>query len=84
MIHPDIFKLHPLPATLDREVALRCIDECLDCIAGCTACADDCLAEPDLPDMVRCVRCGVYIPSADAKRGPKGMTCGEPACLEQR
>jgi|KBSSwiStaDraftv2_1062776.scaffolds.fasta_scaffold975049_2 uncharacterized protein len=35
-------------------------------------------------DMVRCVRCGVYIPSADAKRGPKGMTCGEPACLEQR
>jgi len=56
MIHPDIFKLHPLPATLDREVALRCIAECLDCIAGCTACADDCLAEPDLPDMVRCVR----------------------------
>ena len=56
MIHPNIFQLHPLPATLDREVALRCITECLDCIAGCTACADDCLAEPDLSDMVRCVR----------------------------
>jgi hypothetical protein len=34
--------------------------------------------------MVRCVRCGVYLPSADAKRGPDGLTCGEPACVEQR
>ena len=56
MIYPDIFRLNPLPATHDREVALRCIAECLDCIAGCTACADDCLGEADLPDMVRCVR----------------------------
>ena len=35
-------------------------------------------------DMVRCVRCGVYVPSADAKPGPHGLTCGEPACLERR
>ncbi len=34
--------------------------------------------------MVRCVRCGVYLPSADAKPGPDGLTCGEPACVEQR
>ena len=34
--------------------------------------------------MVRCVRCGVYLPSVDAKRGPDGLTCGEPACVEQR
>jgi len=34
--------------------------------------------------MVRCVRCGVYLPSADAKPGPGGLTCGEPACVEQR
>jgi hypothetical protein len=56
MIYPQIFTLHSLPATLDREVALRCVDECLDCISSCTACADDCLAEPDLLDLVRCVR----------------------------
>jgi hypothetical protein len=35
-------------------------------------------------NMVRCVRCGVYVPSADAKPGPDGLTCGEPACLKQR
>jgi hypothetical protein len=34
--------------------------------------------------MVRCVRCGVYLPSADAKSGPDGLTCGEPACLDRR
>ena len=34
--------------------------------------------------MVRCVRCGVYVPSADAKPGPDGPTCGEPVCLKQR
>ena len=34
--------------------------------------------------MVRCVRCGVYLPSADAKPGPDGLTCGEPTCVEQR
>lgn len=34
--------------------------------------------------MVRCVRCGVYLPSADAKPGPGGLTCGEPTCVEQR
>jgi hypothetical protein len=35
-------------------------------------------------DMVRCVRCGVYLPTADAKSGPEGLTCGEPGCLERR
>jgi len=35
-------------------------------------------------DMVRCVRCGVYVPSADAKPGPDGLTCGEPICVKQR
>jgi hypothetical protein len=34
--------------------------------------------------MVRCVRCGVYVPSADAKPSPDGLTCGEPVCLKQR
>ena len=35
-------------------------------------------------NMIRCVRCGVYLPSADAKSGPDGLTCGEPACVERR
>ncbi|HVN36001.1 MAG TPA: hypothetical protein VMU96_12205 [Casimicrobiaceae bacterium] len=34
--------------------------------------------------MVRCVRCGVYVPSTDARPGPDGPTCGEPVCLQRR
>ena len=38
---------------------------------------------PPAESMVRCVRCGVYLPSADAKPGPGGMTCGEPGCTQR-
>jgi hypothetical protein len=34
--------------------------------------------------MVRCVRCGVFLPRAEAKPGPAGLTCGDPKCLERR
>lgn len=37
-------------------------------------------AEP----MVRCVRCGVYLPRLDAKPSPQGPICGDPKCLESR
>ena len=33
--------------------------------------------------MVRCVHCGVFVPRADAKPGPAGLTCGDPACLSR-
>lgn len=31
--------------------------------------------------MIRCVRCGTYVPRSQAKPGPAGLTCGDPACL---
>ena len=31
--------------------------------------------------MTRCVRCGVYLPRADALDGPQGPVCGDPQCL---
>ncbi len=34
--------------------------------------------------MVRCVRCGVFLPRADAKIGPAGPTCSDPACAKRR
>ena len=30
--------------------------------------------------MIRCVNCGVYLPSADALPGPRGPLCGDPQC----
>ena len=34
--------------------------------------------------MVRCVNCGVYLPSADARQGPRGPLCGDPECAPPR
>ena len=52
----EIIERHPRPVSLDRELLLRCIDDCFDCAATCTACADACLGEPGVPELVRCVR----------------------------
>jgi hypothetical protein len=52
----EIIERHPRPVSLDRDLLLRCIDECLDCAATCNACADACLGEPDVGELVRCVR----------------------------
>jgi hypothetical protein len=51
-----VIAAHPRPTSLDRDVLLRCIDECFDCAATCTSCADACLGEPDVAELVRCVR----------------------------
>jgi hypothetical protein len=37
---------------------------------------------PAAGSMLRCVNCGVYLPSADAKFGPRGPLCGDPKCLQ--
>ena len=33
--------------------------------------------------MVQCVDCGVYLPQAEAQRGPRGPCCGDDACRER-
>jgi len=30
---------------------------------------------------IRCVNCGVYLPSYDAVETPRGPLCGDPQCL---
>ena len=56
MTFQEIFELHPQPTSLDHDTILRCIEECIDCAASCTACADASLSEHDLEELVRCVR----------------------------
>ena len=34
----------------------HCIEMCLQTAASCTACADECLDEPDIANMRRCIR----------------------------
>jgi hypothetical protein len=52
----QIIKLHPQPTRLDRDLLLRCIDDCFECAAVCTSCADACLGEKDVQELVRCIR----------------------------
>ena len=56
MTFEEIIKLHPKPTTVDRGALLRCIDECLDCAASCTSCADADLSENNVAEMARCIR----------------------------
>jgi hypothetical protein len=52
----EIIERHPRPSGLDRERLLRCVEECFDCSATCTACADACLGEPDVQALIRASR----------------------------
>jgi hypothetical protein len=52
----EIIERHPRPIDVDRKVLVRCVEECFDCSATCTACADACLGEPDVADLVRAIR----------------------------
>jgi hypothetical protein len=45
MTFRKIVSVHPLPGSLIRQVLLRCAEECFDCAASCTACADVSLTE---------------------------------------
>lgn len=56
MTFREIINLHPHPSELDRDALLRCVEECVDCAASCTGCADASLAEGDLPELVRSIR----------------------------
>ena len=52
----ELLDAHPRASTFDRDLLLRCINECVDCAAACTSCADADLGEPDVLELVRCVR----------------------------
>jgi uncharacterized protein DUF326 len=52
----EIIARHPRAVSLDRDLLLSCIDDCIDCSATCTACADACLGEPDVLELIRCIR----------------------------
>jgi hypothetical protein len=56
MIVEEILKAHPRSPIADLPVLVRCIEECDVCQTTCTICADACLAEDDVGDLVRCIR----------------------------
>jgi hypothetical protein len=49
-----ILETHP-QATANEALA-RCIEQCFACALTCTSCADACLAEEQVTELVRCTR----------------------------
>jgi hypothetical protein len=47
---------YPRTFNLDADVLARCIASCYDCAQACTACADDCLSEEGVAELVKCIR----------------------------
>ena len=41
-------------------------------------------AGPVADAMVRCIRCGVFLPRAEAQTSVSGPTCSDPACANPR
>ena len=44
------------PQATKNEALARCIQECVVCALTCTSCADACLAEEAVTELVRCIR----------------------------
>jgi hypothetical protein len=49
-----MLETHP-QATANGALA-RCIEHCFACALSCTSCADACLAEEQVQELVRCIR----------------------------
>ena len=53
----DMLTSHPAGnSTVDMDAVAAAIEACFDCVQTCTACADACLGEDMLGDMVSCIR----------------------------
>lgn len=47
---------YPTDVGVDKRLLARGIETAVECAQTCTACADACLSEPDVADLVRCIR----------------------------
>ena len=52
----DMVKNNPFAPMMSRDALIQCIEVCVLCEQTCSACADACLGEDDLPVLRRCIR----------------------------
>ena len=72
---------HRSGSSIDGDTLAGAVDATLACSQTCTACADACLAEPDVADMRRCIRDDLDCADicAATSRIPSRQTAGDPA-----
>lgn len=56
MTHTTMLKTHPGDLGVDESLLADTLASLADCAQVCTACADACLAEEGVADLVRCIR----------------------------
>jgi len=52
----EIIRSHPAAHGGEGAALIRCIEACYDCAQTCTVCADACLGEEMVKDLVGCIR----------------------------
>jgi hypothetical protein len=52
----EMIASHPVGGGISDGVMIACIEACYDCGQACTVCADACLGEPMVKDLVACIR----------------------------
>jgi hypothetical protein len=52
----QLLDTYPRDVNLDADLLAGAIDALSDCAQACTACADDCLSEQNIAEMVKCIR----------------------------
>ena len=52
----QMFESHPVNPSSDHAAAIECITACYSCAEACNACSDACLAEPNVAELVGCIR----------------------------
>jgi hypothetical protein len=50
------------PQAVANEALARCVEQCFACTLTCTSCADACLAEEQVQELVRCIRLNLDCP----------------------
>ncbi|MBB2922730.1 four-helix bundle copper-binding protein [Cellulomonas cellasea] len=51
-----MMRSYPASITLDRGLLARVVDVAIECAQACTACADACLSEEMVADLLTCIR----------------------------
>ena len=52
----EMISTHPHVRGNTNDSLIKCIEECFDCAQTCTVCADACLGEDMVQELVRCIR----------------------------
>ena len=52
----EMLETHPRTASIPPDVLIEAIEACFDCAQSCTTCADACLGEEDVQNLIACIR----------------------------